>query len=344
MQITVTTESGSVLPFDVNLELTLQDLKAILEIEVAMSANQMILLHNMNPMIEEGRSLKDYHVEDGDVIMLRPSSPGHFLNPSPTSDEQLSTTSSSSTHSISTMSSSTQEATGASHDSGLHTHALSTTAQVDPNDPDVIRRHLLSHPAELALLRQRNPPLSRAIDSSDPQVFRNALDEYRRRIANVARERIQILNANPLDPSVQSRIAQEIQQRNIQENMETAIEFTPESFGRVVMLYIPIKVNGVLVNALVDSGAASTVMSESCAEKCSVMRLVDRRFATVAVGVGTQKVIGKVHLGTVQIGEDMLTTAFQVLQSQAEDMLLGLDMLRRHQVSLTGASLFFAFR
>ena len=86
-----------------------------------------------------------------------------------------------------------------------------------------------------------------------------------------------MINANPLDPRYQAKIAQEIQRKNIEENMEAAIEYTPESFSRVVMLYLEIRVNGVAVKALVDSGARSTIMSQACAERCHIMRLVDQR-------------------------------------------------------------------
>lgn len=63
-------------------------------------------------------------------------------------------------------------------------------------------------------------------------------------MAKAEREKIQILNADPMDPEVQRKIAEEIERKNIEENMNMAIEEAPESFGQVVMLWINLKVNG----------------------------------------------------------------------------------------------------
>lgn len=113
--------------------------------------------------------------------------------------------------------------------------------------------------------------------SGNLETFSTVLKQQLQARAEREIQRRRMMAADPFDYEAQRLIAEEIRQKNIEANMEAAMEHNPETFGTVVMLYINVTVNGVPVKAFVDSGAQATIMSSSCAERCNVMRLVDTR-------------------------------------------------------------------
>ena len=228
---------------------------------------------------------------------------------------------------------------------------LKTEQVVDPElrladlPPQIPPEQLLSivrlNPQLMAELEHTNAPLAEAIKNNDIVNVRGLL--LKMQMARYMQKReenldIQRLNANPFDAEAQQRIEERIRQENISQNYRTAMEHHPESFARVLMLYVPLKVNGHEIQAFVDSGAQSTIMSKSCAERCGIMRLVDTRFRGQAVGVGTAVILGRVHMAPLVIAGTHFPCTFTVMDENLGDknmeFLLGLDMLKRYQCQI----------
>lgn len=64
------------------------------------------------------------------------------------------------------------------------------------------------------------------------------------------------------------------------------------------------------------------------------MRLVDKRFAGYAKGVGTCKIIGRVHSAQLTLGSVTFLCSFTILERQDMDFLFGLDQLKKHQAMI----------
>jgi DNA damage-inducible protein 1 len=150
----------------------------------------------------------------------------------------------------------------------------------------------------------------------------------------------QKLRANPMDEEANAYFGEKIRKENVEKQYRQMMEEFPESMGRVLMLYIDAEVNGHPIQAFVDSGAQNTIMSSTCAERCGLLHLLDTRFSGVAIGVGTGKILGRVHVAEMKVkGLDpvfpcSITVMDDSLGNKNMDFLLGLDMLKRHRCNI----------
>uniref|UniRef100_A0ACB8EEH2 Cyanamide hydratase n=1 Tax=Sphaerodactylus townsendi TaxID=933632 RepID=A0ACB8EEH2_9SAUR len=304
----------------VDADFELQNFRALCELESGIPAAESQIVYAEVPLTDNHRSLASYGLKDGDVVVLQQvenaeKRPAAAFPGLPRIDFS----------SITVPGTSAQTAPMPPQQPGPPSRASPPEVPPAPpglDNPGLLRDMLLSNPHELSLLKERNPPLAEALLSGDLEKFTQVLVEQQQDRARREQERLRLFSADPFDLEAQAKIEEDIRQQNIEENMTIAMEEAPESFGQVVMLYINCKVNGHPVKAFVDSEVQHPI------------KLVDRRWAGIAKGVGTQKIIGRVHLAQVQIEGDFLPCSFSILEEQPMDMLLGLDMLKRHQCSI----------
>lgn len=292
--------SQDLIRLEVFPDMTLDNVKMFVEDEIQVRPAAQFFLHNQQPVTNTSQALSTLGIVEGDVLSLIIRS-----NPQPASGPQQPS------------------------------NTRRQAQQIARSDPETLRLQILGDQQALATIRARDPEMAESVHH--PQNFARLWTQRQQQIQTQQAEKermLELLDSDPYNMEAQEKIEEIIRQERVMENMQKAMEDNPESFGRVVMLYIDVLVNNVPVKAFVDSGAQTTIMSPDAAERCGIMRLIDRRFGGVARGVGTATIFGRVHSADIQIGQYNLASSFTVMEGKDVDLLLGLDMLKRHQMCI----------
>ncbi len=220
----------------------------------------------------------------------------------------------------------------------------------NPLDLVTILSNKVRHPNLMKELNYHNPNLCKRLRELNGDVPKMA-EVWRQRTmkstmtrftrGNVERNReAEMRNrllVDPMDEVANKYFGERIRLENVRSQYERMMEEYPESMGRVLMLYVGTTVNGKSLQVFVDSGAQATIMSSACADRLDLPHLVEERFAGVAVGVGTGKILGRIHVVEMDIGGCIFPCSVTVMDSEGGlgdknmDCFLGLDMLKRHR-------------
>ncbi|KAL5802081.1 hypothetical protein ACOSQ4_030386 [Xanthoceras sorbifolium] len=293
MKITVMTADEQIISLDVDPNETVENVKALLEVETHVPLQQQQLLYSGREM-RNVEKLSALGVKDEDLVMMVTSNAA----------------------------------------SSTSTNDLSFNPDGSAVNPTAFQQHIRRDSNMMTQLFQTDPELAQALLGNDLNRLQDLLRERNRQRSELRRqqdEELALLYADPFDVEAQKKIEAAIRQKGIDENWAAALEHNPEAFARVVMLYVDMEVNGNPLKAFVDSGAQSTIISKSCAERCGLLRLLDQRYKGIAHGVGQSEILGRIHVAPIKIGNIFYPCSFLVLDSPNMEFLFGLDMLRKHQ-------------
>lgn len=317
MRLTISNEITGRLygPVEINDDMNLSDLTALLELDCQYDSFKNDIYHNMNILdvkSDSERSVEQVGLKNDDLLLIRNKFADASRNILPFS-------------------------AGRPGD-------LNDEQYVEQFRQELIRNHPLRQQLTLQI-----PGLQEAIEN--PRMFFERLSSIilQKRYANnvdsrlptyqppnpfgISAEEYDKLMKNPENPENKKRLSELTDQQAIDEQLRNAYEYTPEVFTTVTMLYINLEINGTPVKAFVDTGAQMTIMSTRLAEKTGLSKLIDRRFIGEARGVGVGKIIGRIHQALIKIETQFIPGSFVVLDTQI-DLLIGLDMLKRHQAGI----------
>ncbi|KAL1301986.1 hypothetical protein AAFC00_002440 [Neodothiora populina] len=297
------------LPIELPPSATIKDLKTTINSGTGFEISQLQFYLNGQPLLTDTQTLEAVGVRDGELLAMlvredMPPSGAPQQNPH-------------------------------SQSRGVRQQSSNRPSGITDEQIETVRLRILGSDAAVQQVSQQHPQMATAIQ--DPVRFRElylSMQQEENTRERERREQMQLLNEDPFNVEAQAKIEEMIRQDRVMENLEYAYEHNPEVFGHVHMLYINTKVNGRNVKAFVDSGAQTTIMSPSCAEACGIMRLIDKRYSGVARGVGTAKILGRVHSADISIGNSVMPCSFTVMEGKDVDLLLGLDMLKRYQATI----------
>jgi hypothetical protein len=126
----------------------------------------------------------------------------------------------------------------------------------------------------------------------------------------------------------------EKKQKIINMNYMKAMEIMPELYTKSPSIYIKGSINGNMVKFLIDTGAQISLLSKSVAVACGLDKYIDERYSGELVGVGTDKILGKVHYTEITFDWGVLPCGFTICNNNNIIPIIGIDIMNSHGINI----------
>ena len=120
------------------------------------------------------------------------------------------------------------------------------------------------------------------------------------------------------------------QEQIITNNYIKAIELIPEYYTPHDMIHLEGTINNFKIKFLIDTGAAMSIIPYSMLKDCSLEQLLDRKACGQLVGVGSDRIMGRIHYVDVIIQDKAIPCSFIMCENDKMTPILGMDFLLSH--------------
>ena len=182
--------------------MTIADLKAVIESEIRIPSQAQILYHNGNELQNNAMQLGQANIKQDDMLGLLVHNSRSQRRPTDRASGSTSQTN-------------TRGQTARGHSAGA--------------DAEMIRLQALGNPVILNQIRGQSQDLANAVHDSSRwgQIYEQMMRQHERNEAEKQRE-LALLNADPFNVEAQAKIEEMIRQERVIENLQHAMDHTPE--------------------------------------------------------------------------------------------------------------------
>ena len=207
--ISITAPPGTVeqdlLIIDVGPDMTIADLKAVVQSDTNVPTTTQAIYHNGRELRDERQTLEQCQVKQDDMLEMLVRGPQ--------------------SHAAQAQRPGQGEASASAQDARGQRARPPTTG----NDPEMLRLRALGDVETLAQLRTQAPPLADAV--SDPTRFRQAWETIQQQAQereDAKQREYALLNEDPFNVEAQAKIEEMIREQQVAENLQTALDYNPE--------------------------------------------------------------------------------------------------------------------
>ena len=139
-----------------------------------------------------------------------------------------------------------------------------------------------------------------------------------------------------MDIQRQKQIQEQYRLQIINQQKRQIEELHPELLIPGDLLFITLKINGVEVPAMLDTGAMESIIPYHLCEQCNLTNQIDYQMKKSYQGVGTMESIGTIYVVPITIGKTQYVTTLNVFneKSPLSHIIIGINTMRSLRITI----------